>query len=234
MSVINGRDDQILKGCPMFNEQVKAMDRLIGTKTILVLIENHAMRDNELVPKLGESFDQKMRGGEEVEYDNMDGTQFADFVATTVAPYVQEHYNVYTDAEHTAITGASLGGLEAFYIAMEHPELFGTVGALSPSFWEFDDEIWDEYLSEKSFDREQSPFVYLYVGKNRPDDNDPVTTEMYERLGEMGYPLEKLVLHKNENGTHSSMYWRGVFSEFLSAMAYRQIAPLQKQINRSK
>lgn len=229
MSVINGRDDQNLKGCPMFNEQVKVMGELTGEKTILVLIENHVMRDNELVPKIGESFDQKMRGDTEIEYDSMDGTQMADFVATTLVPYVRENYNVYTDTQHTAITGASLGGLEAFYITMEHPEIFGTVGALSPSFWEFDDAIWNEYLGDKSFDEESSPFIYLYVGKDRPDDNDPVTTEMYQRLREMDYPADKLVLHKNENGTHSSMYWRGVFSEFLTAMVYREIVPLQNQ-----
>lgn len=226
MSVINGRNDQNLKGCPMFNEQIKAMDRLTGEKTILVLVENHVTRDNELVPKIGESFDQKMRDGEEIEYDSMDGTQFAEFVAATLVPYVQENYNVYTDARHTAITGASLGGLEAFYITMEHPELFGTVGALSPSVWEFDDAVWTEYLSKKSFDEESSPFVYLYVGKDKQD-TDPVTTEMYQRLQKMDYPADKLVLHKNENGLHSSFYWRGVFSEFLTAMVYRRIAPLQ-------
>ena len=228
LSVINGRDDQNLKGCPMYNEQIKAMTKLTGQKAILVLVENHVMRDNELVPKLGESFDQKMRG-EAVEYDSMDGTQFCDFVATTLVPYVQKNYNVYTDAAHTAITGSSLGGLEAFYITMEHPEMFGTVGALSPAVWEFDDAVWNEYLSQKSFDKEKSPFIYLYVGGDRPKDNDPVTTEMYQRLQRMEYPADKLVLHKDENGTHSSMYWRAVFSEFLTAMAYGRIAPLQKQ-----
>ena len=226
MSVINGRQDQNLKGCPMFNEQIKAMNQLTGEKTILVLVENHIARDNELVPKIGESFDHQMNG--DTEFDSMDGVQFADFVATTLAPYVQKNYNVYTDVQHTAITGASLGGLEAFYIAMEYPEVFGTVGSLSPSFWEFDDEIWRRYLGDKDFSSKELPFVYLYVGKDKLD-CDPVTTEMYQRLTEMGYPADKLVLHKSEIGTHSSMSWRGVFSEFMTAMVYQRIVPLQEK-----
>ena len=52
---------------------------------------------------------------------------------------------------------------------------------------------------------------------------------MYRRLQRMDYHADKLVLHKDENGTHSSMYWRAVFSEFLTAMVYGRIAPLQKQ-----
>ncbi len=226
-----GEYGQVLNDCAVATDQVKAMNSVTDTKAIVVAIDNVGTRDYELIPDIGDSVIEKdfeSRNGTpyEDEFDSMDGTQFADFVANTLVPYVQQHYNVYTDTVHTAIVGASLGGGESFYIAMEYPEVFGTGGALSPSFWTFESKVWDEYIGKKSFD-DNSPFIYLYTGS---DDNDvgPGVKEMYDRLIKMGYPEEKLAFHYNENGAHGGIFWRGVFSEFLTAMVFRGVEPLQR------
>lgn len=225
-----GEYGQILKDCAVVTDQVKAMNAAAGQKTILVGIDNVGMREYELVPDIGayeseKIFESKNSTPYKDEFDCMDGTEFADFVANTLVPYVQQHYNTYTDAFHTSIAGASLGGLESFYIAMEHPEIFGTCGALTPSFWEFDSATWEDYLKTKDFGN-RSQFVYLYTG---PDENDmgPQVSEMYNRLRDMGYPGDKLVLHFDEDGGHGGMFWRSVFSEFLTAAVYGQIKPIQ-------
>ena len=109
---------------------------------------------------------------------------------------------------------------------MEYPELFGTVGALSPSFLFYDDdEMWRNYLGEKSFG-DDSPFLYFYTGP-QGGDTDPYVTDMVSRLKDMGYPAEKTALHYNENGGHIVWFWRSVFSEFLEAMVFRRVEPLQ-------
>lgn len=233
--ISNGED--ILNYYLASPEQVRSMISTTGYKAIVVGIENIFARDNELVPKIGITKDSELFG--EQEYESMDGIQFAQFVAETLVPYIQENYNVYTDALHTSITGNSLGGLESFYITMEYPEIFGTVGAISPSFWEFDEATWKKYLSDKTFGS-NSPFVYLYTGPgvpegtvpsatNLPKDTDPDVTQMYHRLKDMGYPSEKLVLHYNEEGEHNGLFWRAVFPEFLNAMVYQKVEPLQRQ-----
>lgn len=214
-----GKEYQGIEGSELVTEQVKAMTASTGTKAIVVAIENAFGRDNELTPMLG-SFPRD-------EYDNMNGTQFADFLANTLVPYVREHYNVYDDALHTSVTGASLGGLESFYITTEYPEVFGTAGALSPSFMFVESEAWDEYLGGKKFTK-SSPFLYLYTG-NSKDDTDPFVTDMYKRLLKLGYPKDKLCLHYNDKGAHSSIIWRNMFSEFLTAMVFRKVEPLQKK-----
>lgn len=214
-------------------EQVKAMSANTGYKAIVVAIDSDVARDYEMVPEIGDSFDEKMfreHNGEELsdQYDSMNGTEFATFVAETLVPYVRQHYNVYEDALHTSVTGYSLGGLEAFYLSEEYPDLFGTVGALSPSFWKYDDATWNAYLEQKSVD-DNAPFIYLYTGPGgRGKDTDPDVTNMYHRLIKLGYPAEKLALHYNEEGLHDARFWRGVFSEFLEAMVYQHIEPLQK------
>ena len=125
-----------------------------------------------------------------------------------------------------SVTGASLGGLETFYITMEYPEIFGTAGSLSPSFWTYNDEAWRDYLGEKYFSN-NTPFIYLYTGP-AGGDTDPYVTEMYNRLKDMGYPTDKISFHYNENGGHHSNYWRAYFSEFLTAMAFQCVEPLQE------
>ncbi len=210
---------QKLKDCPGFIEQVEAMSSVTGEKAIVVGIESAAARNYELVPQIGisrdeEDFLSKHDSAFADEFDCMNGTRFADFAAHTVVPYIQQHYNVYSDASHTSVEGYSLGGLEAFYIAVEYPEVFGASGSMSPSFWEFDESVWKSYLNKKSFD-DNSPSIYLYTGPG-PYDTGPEVTDMYNRLKAMGYPESKLTMHFNKTGTHSSVIWRSYYSEFLN------------------
>ena len=216
-----GKYGQQLVGCPVATEQVSAMCASTGTKAIVVAIENVGTRDFELIPNIGVPMDQA-----DFEGEGIDGTKFADFVAKTLVPYVQQHYNVSTDARRTSIVGASLGGMESFYIAEEYPEIFGTGGSLSPSFWEYDDATWSKYLSGKRFS-DSSPFIYLYTGPQEFD-TDPHVTDMYNRLKKMGYPEDKLVLHFNPDGAHGVNYWCCVFPEFLTAAVYQRVEPLQQ------
>lgn len=216
-----GREDQIFNGCPVVTEQVSAMTSETGQKAIVVAIENVHRRDMELVPDIGEQVDDYG-----IPCESPEGEKFSDWVTGTLVPYVRKNYNVYTDALHTSISGASLGGLESFYIVLEHPEIFGTVGALSPSFWVFKNSTWDTYIKNKC-NGKNLPFLYLYTGDKKWD-TGAETEAMYNRLIKMNYPKDKLALHYNENGSHNSKFWRAVFSEFLTAMVYRQIEPLQK------
>lgn len=197
--------------------QVQSMTAATGYQAIVVAIDTfgdaqqHYGRLDEMVPDLGElAYEEDTK-----KY----GTLLSAFIADTVVPYVQEHYNVYTDALHTSIAGKSLGGLEAFYLALEHPELFGTAGVLSPAFMLYTDESWRLYLSEKSLD-EQSPFLYFYSG-NEAEDNGDVTDDMVARIKEMGYPEDRFTYHREEIGGHEVCFWRSIFSEFLNAMVYQ-------------
>lgn len=210
--------------CLNLTVQAESMMATTGYKAIIVAVDCFGNmgtynRDNEMVPDIG---------AETTEYYKYErvGAAFSDFIVETLAPYVRENYNVYDDPRHTAITGLSLSGLEAFYIAVEHPDQFGTVGALSPSFWIYDDEGWINYLKTKNF-KDDVTFVYLYTG-GAGCDTDPHVTQMYNRLKNMGYPSDKLTLHYYEWGQHGDSYWRGVLAEFLEAVVYGSVAPLDK------
>lgn len=217
-----GQPGTSVSGCENIPEQVKAMTAAAGFKAIVVAVETHGdesscYRDDELIPDLGkmaheEGSSQKL------------GNKVADFISDTLVPYIQKHYNVYTDARHTAVTGVSLGGLEAFYTAMAHPERIGAAGCFSPSLWCYDDAAWSKFIKKTPFDK-NAPFIYIYTGSGK-NDTGKEAVDMVKRLKKMGYPKNKLAFHYNENGGHATPYWRNTFSEFLEAMFYHKVEAL--------
>lgn len=66
------------------------------------------------------------------------GTRAQDYsawVATTLVPYVDAHYRTRRSPRGRAVLGWSLGALNAFNLGWQYPDVFGRVGAFSPSFW---------------------------------------------------------------------------------------------------
>ena len=107
-------------------ESVESMMAATPHKAIIVAVDNNDVyRWDELVPDLGEI---NMEGeSADVSADDLTrkrGSAFADFLCDTIMPYVNQNYNVYTDAQHTALAGSSLGGLETFYTVLSHPDRF--------------------------------------------------------------------------------------------------------------
>lgn len=192
-------------------ESALAMWENGGEKCIIVGIENaDGWRDSELTPDIGEVLEDG--------YENGKGEYFSDFVVNTVMPYINGNYNVYADREHTHICGSSSGGIESFYIAMEHPDLFGSVGALSPAFLLYSDDTWVQYLSEKDFSGGY-PTVYIYCGNNSSDSLEAALCEssltMSGNLAAIGYPQDQIVTKIYADGMHREMYWRAVFPDYL-------------------
>jgi enterochelin esterase-like enzyme len=61
--------------------------------------------------------------------------EYSDWVATQLVPYIDTHYRTQASAARRTVLGWSLGGLNAFNLGWEYPDVFGRVGAFSPSFW---------------------------------------------------------------------------------------------------
>lgn len=57
---------------------------------------------------------------------------FINDLQQALMPYIEANYSVYTDREHTAIAGLSLGGRESIYIGRTLYEEFAYIGSFSP------------------------------------------------------------------------------------------------------
>jgi enterochelin esterase-like enzyme len=60
---------------------------------------------------------------------------YSEWVAKTLVPYVDATYRTNATPASRAVLGWSLGALNAFNLGWQYPDVFGTVGAFSPSFW---------------------------------------------------------------------------------------------------
>lgn len=212
-------------------EHVESMMSVTDNKAVIVAIETMGgimedgktinTRDDELIPDIGEFLEWN---GQTVNSKKR-GNDFSNFVYDTVVPYVEENYNVYTDAAHNAVAGSSYGGLGSFYIGMDHPDKFGTIGAFSASFQIYKPETLEEY-AKKVIALENKPFVYFYAG-GYATDTAASDVMLYNYLAENGYPKDKIVFNKDEDGEHFVPYWRNTYPEFLSVMFTGKVSALE-------
>lgn len=207
-------------------ESVTGMMSVTDNKAIIVaIVTDGSTREDELIPDLGEIYNDPDMPKEYQIVSEKLGNDFADFVCDTVMPYVQQNYNVYTDAQHNSLVGSSLGGLETFYTVLAHPDKFGTGGVMSATFSVYDDTVWNSFLSDK-MNAENAPMIYFYAGAYGFDNGD-VTEKMYKKLCDNGYSKDKLIYDKYERGTHLILFWRNIFSEFLQAAFMQKVEALE-------
>jgi predicted alpha/beta superfamily hydrolase len=94
------------------------------------------------------------------------------FIVETVKPAVDEAFRTTGDREATATIGSSMGGLISLYAFFERPDVFGAVGAISPSVG-FARGALIDYLERARF---VGGRIYMDVGthEGRPRGRDPL------------------------------------------------------------
>lgn len=73
------------------------------------------------------------------------GALYGRFLFEELKPFIDHHYRTRPGRKHTAITGASLGGLASLTLARDYHDRFVLCGALSPSLWWADGAILREW-----------------------------------------------------------------------------------------
>jgi enterochelin esterase-like enzyme len=103
-------------------------------------------------------------GGGRTYFANWDnGPRYSDYLAYDIVGEVDTHYRTIGAATARAVGGLSMGGLAALQVSMNHPGVFGVVGAHSPSIrLEPDPELW--FLSSQSF-LQHDP---IWLARNSP------------------------------------------------------------------
>jgi enterochelin esterase family protein len=144
---------------------------------------------------------------------------FADYIAEKVVPWVRQRYRVASGPEKSIITGASLGGLAAVYTAMRHPETFGNVLSQSGAFWwKPDEDNEPEWLTRQlaSGNTLQLRF-YIEIGLLENRLMLQCNRHLRDVLQAKGYSVK----YSEYNGGHTTICWRGSFSDGLVALAAR-------------
>jgi enterochelin esterase family protein len=163
---------------------------------------------------------------------------YADFLAAEIVPWVRTNYHATDRPEQTIIGGSSLGGLQAAFVGLRHPEVFGNVLSQSGAFdWKPDGEKEWEWLNRQfaasprlrlRFSFEAGLLEGTWWWRSLPQ-RDPlpqppllmVNRNLRDTLTSKGYPV-----HYTEfNGNHGLLNWRGTLASHLIALVGIKPAP---------
>jgi len=137
---------------------------------------------------------------------NVDVDKFTDDVMKDIIPYVEQNYNVLTDAAHRALAGLSMGGLETLDISLNNYTSFAYVCPMSTG-WFLNSPFyakWEPYLKEHAEAMNKSFKLYRFYMGGEEDiayHNCIGTREAFSRYG---------IRHEYSSmpGGHSWMVWR--------------------------
>lgn len=159
--------------------------------------------------------------------------KYSFFILDELMPTINRRYRTLTGPVNTAIMGFSLGGLMAFDLAWNHPDVFGAAGVFSGSLWWRTDDA-DMHARQESRimhrrvrDTEAPGYLRLWFQAGTDDekddrDNNGVidaiqdTTELMDELARKGFRRGiEMVYTQVEGGGHNQATWGFVLPYFL-------------------
>lgn len=197
---------------------------LEGTLAPAIIVGIHAgdrMREYGTAGRL----DYKGRGDLAMEHEA--------FILEELIPFLEGRFNVRKMANHRAIAGFSLGGLNAFDLAWRNPTEFGVVGVFSGSLWwrhkAFKEEKpdADRIVHDYVIRAKKAPAVRFWFMAGTEDEQDDRnkngiidsiddTLQLMALLEAKGkVEDEDFTYVEVEGGRHEPETWGGVVMEFL-------------------
>lgn len=131
------------------------------------------------------------------------GKLFEDDLLNDIIPYIESHYPVYTDRNHRALAGLSMGGGQSLNIGLSHIGTFAYIGGFSsaPNTYQFGGLSDIKLLPDLQAAKEQLKVLWLACGNK--DGLISVSQRVHQYLKEQGVPH---VWHVDENA-HDDTEW---------------------------
>ncbi|MBS2028516.1 MAG: alpha/beta hydrolase [Deltaproteobacteria bacterium] len=122
-------------------------------------------------------------------------------------PTVDQMLRTRSDAASTALVGSSLGGLVSAYAGIDHADVFGRIGALSPSTWWNNDVLVTDVTTLTQAAPNRPLVVYVDSGQGTADD-EADTDQLAAAYLNLGYVDGVNFRHVVQAGaSHSEVYW---------------------------
>lgn len=143
---------------------------------------------------------EKVKGGE--------GKAYLQDLIEGVIPFVESQFDVLKGPEHTAMMGASMGGVISLYAGFEYPHLFGRIASLSGAY----------YVSLKPFiEYLKGPFeevpsvLYLDVGDQEEGlATQGIYVDVHQHIDEALNPYKAPMKYQSkiiQGGVHNERAW---------------------------
>lgn len=143
--------------------------------------------------------------------------QMESFFVKELVPYVDANLPVYTRPDKRAITGLSMGGHGALYLAMRHPDIFGNAGSMSggvdirpfPDSWGMKkligpkSERWNDYSVTVLAEKLKPGQLNITFDCGNDDFFAQVNRDLHAVLLKAGVPHN----YTERPGRHTHAYW---------------------------
>lgn len=143
----------------------------------------------------------------------MDTKVFAQDLCTNIVPYIESNFNVYADADHRALAGLSMGGLEVLDAFMAYPEMFSYINVMSSGWFANNKEMYEEgdkRLAEIAPVLNKTANILLFTQGGPEDIAYNNGNEMLKVFDKNGIQYE----FSEMPGGHSWMVWRQDLKNF--------------------
>lgn len=132
------------------------------------------------------------------------GDLYMDFICHQLKPFIDTKYRTIPDAKHTANLGSSSGGLIAFMLAWEHPEVIGMAACYSPSFkYESFDYV---DMIKKKYKKHPDMKLYIQIGTEGLEEKLlPGVNKMISFLDAKSIPY---TYYLDKGAEHNEIAWR--------------------------
>jgi S-formylglutathione hydrolase FrmB len=141
-------------------------------------------------------------------------------ISREVVPYIDGQYRTIPDRDHRAITGHSMGGHGALYLALRHPDVFGAAGSMSggvdlrpfPMEWDIAKRIgdaqtyavnWNERSIVTMVGHPLSQPVSMMIECGTGDFFYQVNLQLHDKMLDLKIPHD----YVERPGSHTWSYW---------------------------
>ncbi len=147
--------------------------------------------------------------------------QMESYFTKDLVPFVDKHYPTLATPNQRAITGLSMGGHGALWLALRHPDIWGNAGSMSggvdirpfPKSWklpqrlgdkESNPQVWEDHTVINLVPRAKDAGVNITFDCGSDDFFYDVNNNLHRALLEAGVPHD----YTSRPGNHSHKYWR--------------------------
>ena len=146
--------------------------------------------------------------------------RYESYITKELVPYIDAHFSTKASSKSRAITGLSMGGHGALYLAIRHSDIFGAAGSTSggvdfrafPNRWdikkalgeyESNKERWYEYTVMRQVELLKNNQLALIIDCGIDDFFMPVNRTLHEKLLQLKIDHDYI----ERPGEHNHIYW---------------------------
>ena len=208
----------MLDGKNLFDDYTSFVGEWGIDESIEDMIQNH-INDGYIVvgidapnTNIDRSLEMSPRGIKRTHKNELKGEGYAHllgkFIFEVVKPDIDKTF--YTLEDYTGVGGSSMGGLMAFYLALEYQKEIKFSLAFSPAIFLFKWDNFKAYLDKKVI--QSLPKIYFYIGGQGFEKVFVETTlRTYNYLLDKGFSHDHIKLIYDSDKEHNERAWRHYF-----------------------